>query len=257
MGKKSIYHIIYFTAFFLISEPLLKILALKVHTGLEWGLVWQNLVDNSNNFSRFFCFWVLSPLSGVLLLSLSTLSLSAYFLLSSYRIYAILSYTAYTWPFLSKTPHPSSIFFELINVLLMSYIFYPVIQRFVLSKYLRNYWDARGRLDCNLPASVLLNGYKFPIDANLENISSGGALINLGRLSTYNDLPLKNRDGQISIMDDEGIHHTYKFSIVSYRTLNNHSYAGVEFQDISPRDRILLRTHFLDDLFHANYQNVS
>lgn len=257
MGKKSIYHIIYFTAFLLISEPVLKFFALKVHTGLGWGLVWQNLVDNSNNFSRFFCFWVLSPLSGVLLLSLSTLSLTTYFMLSCYRIYAILTYTAYSWPFLSKTPHMYSITFELLNTALMCYIFYPVIQRFVLSKYLRNYWDARGRLDCRLPASVLLNGHELPLNVCLENISSGGALINLGNPRNYNNLSLKKRIGQISIMDDSGTHHTYKFKIVSHRTLKDLSYAGVEFQEITPRDRILLRSHFLDELFHANYLNAS
>ena len=253
MKRQSIYRAIYLTSFFLIAEPFIKMSILKFHSSLEWGLVWENLVTNSSSFSRFFSFWVISPLSGVLLLSLSTVSLTSYFLLSMYRLYALFTFTAYSWPFLTKTPPASLITLEIINLVLLTYIFYPIAQRFFLSKYLRGFWDARGRVDCRIETKLFFNGRREDVAGVIENISSGGALVKFSFPTGVKPFPMRKRSGVITMMDDDGIHHTYEFKVVSHRSEEQDMRIGIEFQHISPKERILLRTHFLEKLFIETY----
>jgi hypothetical protein len=241
--RLPIHKLISLIALFLVCEPLIKVVGLKLHSSLEWSLLWDNLVNNGHSFSRFFTFWVLAPLSGIFLLSMSSLSFVFYAAFSLYRIYCILSHTPYAWPYLTEMPHAVIIAFEFLNFLMMVYLFYPLIQRFILSRYLRNYWDARGRVDCNLATTMFLEKIDGPIKTTLSNISSGGARLHFKinkELESYHE-------GSLMLMDDEGVHHHYRFRVMNKNQTNGNVIAGIQFYHLTPRERIMLRHHFVDE----------
>ena len=224
---------IYVIAFLLITEPLIKMALFKFHTGLPWDTVWSNIIENGHSFSRFFTFWVLSPLAGVLLLSFSTLSYIYYFFLSGLRIYLLLSFTPYSWPYFTEKPHVSSLLFEGVNFVLMLYLFYPYFQRFFLSRYLRNFFDMRGRVDCNMKAYLYIEHCLEPISCRIVNISSGGAKIEhpIGHQFEHGKILFKDFDGHPLCFD---------FRVVA-RFKENKS-MGIEFEYLSPKDKLFLRT---------------
>lgn len=223
----------------LIAEPILKVLVLKSQTGLEWALIWSNILENSQTFSRFFLFWILSPLTGVFLLTYSRIAYALYFLLSLFKIYQIATFTPYSWPYMTKTPHAMAIIFELINLALMAYLFYPLLQRFFLSRYLRNYWDARGRKDCSLEAQVYMEGQRKPITGIIQNISPGGVSFvasDLGNLKV----------GKIVFFDFEGQPMSFDFKCKGQRPQNSQMAYGLEFQGLTPKEKIYLRSILID-----------
>jgi len=233
---------IYLISFLLISEPLFKILLFKAHSGMPWEVVWSNIIENSHSFSRFFMFWILSPLAGVFLLTFSTLSYVLYFLLSSFRLYALLTYIPFSWPYFSAKPHGSSIVFELLNFALMIYLFYPIAQRFFLSRYLRKYWDARGRVECSLNAHLFIEEKENPIVCTIVNISSGGARVEVSNACQPQDgkLIFKSPTGEPIVVDFKLAAHIPKEIGVAL---------GLEFIHLSPKEKLFLRTCFNDDDF--------
>lgn len=229
----------------LIAEPVLKVLVLKNQTGLEWSLVWSNILDNSQTFSRFFLFWVLSPLTGIFLLTYSRLAYGLYFLLSIFKIYQIASFTPYSWPYMTKNPHGMAILFEVINIALMSYLFYPLLQRFFLSRYLRNYWDARGRKECQIEAQVYIEGHQKPVTGIIQNISPGGVSFvatDLGKLNY----------GKIVFFDFEGQPMSFDFKCKGHRAMNSQFAYGLEFQGLTPKEKIYLRSSILESPLEKN-----
>lgn len=242
---KNLMRIIGIISILLILEPFFKVLILKSQTGLEWSLIWNNILENSQTFQRFFMFWLISPLTGIFLLSFSTTAYLLYFGLSLFRVYSLLTYVSYTWPYMSEYPPAMSILFEVSNLILMSYLFSPFLQRFFLSKYLKNYWDARGRVECHLKTFIFFKGMKNPIEGIIENISSGGVSVSID--SSKIDDKTKIKDGTLTFYDQEGEPLNFHFQIKSNRLDDERILLGLEFLGLSPKDKIILRTLLTDD----------
>lgn len=226
---------IYLISFLLISEPVMKVVMFKLHSGLPWDTVWNNIVENGHSFSRFFMFWVLSPLAGVFLLSFSTISYIYYFLLSLFRVYLLLSYTPFSWPYFTERPHGTAIAFEIINTVLLCYLLYPYFQRFFLSRYFRRFFDARGRMECNQVAYIYIENALEPIRCKMVNISSGGA-----RIEHY--LTHDFKGGKILFKDYEGHPLCFDFKVAARMPEGQVISMGIEFEELSPRDKIFLRS---------------
>lgn len=226
---------IYLISFLLITEPIMKIVVFKLQSGLPWDTVWTNIVENGHSFSRFFMFWVLSPLAGVFLLSFSTMAYTYYLILSLFRIYLLLTFTPYSWPYFTAQPHVTSILFEIVNTGLMCYLFYPYFQRFFLSRYFRRFFDARGRMECNQVGYLYLENTLEPIRCKIVNISSGGARIE-------HSLTHKFEVGKILFKDYEGHPLCFDFKVASIVPTGQVNSMGIEFEELSPRDKIFLRS---------------
>src|SRR5690606_40083208 len=99
--------------------------------------------------------------------------------LTLYKVYALLSYEAYAWPYFSPTPHVGAIVITAINFIFVLILFWPVLKKYLLSYYLKDIWDARGRYECNYAASLFVHGQSEVYRGYIKNISSGGVLFNL------------------------------------------------------------------------------
>lgn len=240
---RNLLRLINIISLLLISEPLWKVLVLKSQTGLEWTLIWNNILENSQTFSRFFSFWLLSPLTGIFLLTYSSTAYALYFGLTFYKVYALFSYEAFTWPYMSKHPHFSAYLFEVINVILMAYLFYPLIQRFFLSRYLRNIWDARGRVDCEIAAMIVMDGENSFLQGMIKNMSSGGVSLSLG---SRNKRDQRNNAGKIMFYDFNGQPLSFDFLVKSQRKSEGEEVLGLEFVGLSPKEKIYLRSILKD-----------
>jgi hypothetical protein len=241
-AQSKLIRVISVVAFLLITEPFFKVAVMKIQTGLEWSLVWSNILDNSHSFSRFFLFWILSPLTGIFLLTYSSVAYALYFLLSGFRVYLLLNYTPFDWPYFSTHPPLSAYLFEIVNMALFSYLFYPIVQRFILSRYLRNYWDARGRIECKFDAYLFIEGFDSAQLGTVQNISSGGVSIEVPKLDH------KVGMGKISFIDPFGVPFSCDFKCASKRGSGDSVTLGLEFQNITPKEKIYLRSSFKEFL---------
>lgn len=232
----------------LISEPLLKVIVLKLQSGLEWSLIWSNIIENSQSFGRFFLFWLISPLTGIFLLTYSRMAYILYFFLSFFKIYQIMSFTPYSWPYMTKHPHARALIFEALNFLLLLYLMYPLLQRFVLSRYLRNYWDARGRVDCSYQAFFFAEGVIEPIEGIIANISSGGVSFEI-----KNTLPKGTDCGKLVFYDHQGTPLSFDVKAKSTRTKDSVTTLGMEFIGLSPKEKIYLRASLQNKMAAQDY----
>lgn len=240
---RNLIFVINLISFLLISEPILKVVVLKLQSGLEWSLIWSNILENSQSFGRFFLFWLVSPLTGLFLLTYSRFAYGLYFLLSFFKIYQILSFTPYSWPYMTKHPHVSALCFELINLVLLAYLLYPFAQRFILSRYLRDYWDARGRVECHYEAFFFGDNLKKPLSGIIENISSGGVSLVIGQ-----DNLSSLKAGKIIFYDHSGNPLSFDVKVKSQRLRQEKTLLGMEFVGISPKEKLYLRASLQNDM---------
>jgi hypothetical protein len=234
---KSLMRLINIISLLLIAEPLIKVMVLKTQTGLEWSLIWSNIMENSQTFTRFFSFWLLSPLTGIFLLTYSTTANALYFGLTLFKIFSLVNYEPFSWPYMSKHPHFSAYLYEGVNLVLMGYLFYPVLQRFLLSRYLRNIWDARGRVECRIPAVVLFENHGLFSEGVIQNISSGGVSLRLAE-----NVEKATRRGKIVFYTKEKHPLSFDFAIKAHRQNEGTTILGLEFVGLSPREKIILRS---------------
>jgi hypothetical protein len=123
----------------------------------------------------------------------------------------------------------------------MGYLFYPYVQRFVLSRYLRNIWDARGRVECNFNAYFFVKDRPQPIEVLVLNISSGGMRIK----AKQEELP-DFKDGKIAFSDPSGEPLCFDFKVAARigQKENPTIDLGIEFVNLSPREKMNLRLSY-------------
>ena len=221
----------------LMLDPLFRVLFFKISTKLEFSVVWNNIVENSLSSAGMFTeYWVLAPLTGILLLSSMKLGQHLYMLLTVFNIYSLFTYEAFSWPYFSKTPHWSAFILMSINVLMVGILYWPMIKKYFLSKHLRNVFDARGRNISNLAGSLFINNKGIEQVGTVVNISSGGALFSLEKEAGEK---ITNKDnGLIIIKDTMNNYLSLNIDIVNYRVEGELVFLGVEFKGVNSSLRI-------------------
>ena len=237
--RKNIPNFILLLSTFLMLDPFIRILTFKASTGLEWSLVWNNVVDNSlESVPMFIKFWVLSPIAGILLL---TLSRTAYFLYGSLTIYNIVTfftYKSFEWPYFAKTPHWSALILLLFNILFLSYMLWPSVKRHILSRHFRHIWDARGRQPSLLQSTAYVHDKGLEVNGVIENLSSGGVLFTVSNSINYGSNLELDDSGIIILKDLENSFLPFHFKIVNIRVSENKTLYGFEFSNMGPKNRM-------------------
>ena len=221
----------------LIVDPLFRILFFKLSTKLEFSVVWNNIIDNSlSSPTMFLEYWVLAPLTGVLLLSSFKIGQHLYMLLTFFNAYSLMTYKAFTWPYFSKTPHWSAFLLMAVNLVIVSVFYWPLVKKYILSRHLRHLWDARGRYHSDLDGSMFIDKKGFEVSGRIKNISSGGLLfivgMEVGLLAAIND------EGLVIIRDEENVFISLKFKVVNHRMSDGECSLGIEFTDVNSSLRL-------------------
>ncbi len=126
----------------------------------------------------------------------------------------------------------------------MLYLFYPIIQRFFLSRYLRNVWDARGRVDCQIKSVLIFEEKEGFHHATIENISSGG--VSLRFHGEEEQGSFLEKKGKILFHDPQGTPLSFDFLVKSQRPSHQTVSLGLEFIGLEPKEKIYLRSVLRD-----------
>ncbi len=164
--------IIKLLAAYLLCEPLLRIVFLSIEKEFTLLTVFQRAIELAP--LDFFNFWFLFPLSGLLLLSVKTVSYVFYIGLQCYSLYFHLSYEQFTWPYLSSVPSIPALLLLGMNLLITVYILLPRSREPFFNKDLR-WWEQGGRFIIDSPCFITLDNKQ--IHGELKNLSHSGALI--------------------------------------------------------------------------------
>jgi len=159
---------------FLVFEPFMKIIYLWMITDFSIFTVLDNIKRIPLGL-KFIQFWILFPLSGLLLLFFRKMFFIIFLVLQIYSIFAHLTYQKFTWPYVSKAPHVSSLILLFINVLLIIYLFLSD-ERKRFADMTKVWWRKQRRVDVELSCK-LISSENEVIDGKIQNISPEGAFI--------------------------------------------------------------------------------
>lgn len=240
-------------AVFLILDPLLRLMSFKISTGMEWTLVWDNIIRNGDvSAMRFIEFWLLAPMAGLFLLTLSRVACIFYAGLTLYKFYSLVSYTPYDWPYFAAKPHFGALVIFTFNALFVLLLFWPILRKYILSYYLKDIWDARGRYECQLSSTLFINGAKSSFRGFVKNISSGGVLFNLYE---GNAKDLKVDDHGLIVMElKNGEFLSLEIRLVNVTISNRSDLFGMEFEYVDPQKSLILMNLLLELRTHKKNQ---
>lgn len=243
--QKTSNKIILLLSGFLILDPILRILSFKISTGIDWVLLWDNIVQNGNvSIFRFIEFWLLAPLAGIFLLTLSRTAYIIYSFLTIYKFYSLVTYTPYDWPYFAARPHIGAFAIITLNLLFVLILMWPLFKKYILSYHFKNIWDARGRYDANLNATLYLNGQAGGYKGVVQNISSGGILLKI----TDETIPESHvEDNGIVIIETENNEHlNFEIELVNVTISKQRDLIGMEFVGVGPKLSLALMNLLLD-----------
>ena len=213
---------------------------------MDWSLLWDNIVENGNvSVFRFLEFWLLTPLAGLFLLTLSRVSYFIYSGLTLYKFYSLVSYTPFDWPYFAARPHVGAFVIITLNMLFVIVLMWPLIKKYLLSYHFKNIWDARGRYEANFKASLFINGIEGGFAGNIRNISSGGALLKI----TQDQKPLKAKpedEAILIIQSSSGEHLNFEVELINVTISEHKDLIGMEFVNMGPKLSLALMNILLE-----------
>ncbi|MCK5072491.1 MAG: PilZ domain-containing protein [Bacteriovoracaceae bacterium] len=215
----------------LLVEPLMKIMYLWLITGYHLDKVFDNIIRIPFGIN-FMEFWFVFPLSGVLLLLFRKFLFFIFIMIQMYSILAHLSYQKFTWPYVSETPHVSSVILLILNILLVIYLLSSDEKKrfFDMTKA---WWRQSPRYDVDWKCEIVLkDGSKS--EAKVKNISLSGALVaDTGHASVQDNFAiLIQKDGSLLHLDA---------TVVNHQKSKEGQWVGVNFVSLSRHQKVLLK----------------
>lgn len=221
-----------------IVEPIIKILYFKIHTHFPLMTILSNTF-NISEFRSFFDFWFLFPIAGFALLGMKKWSYPLFLSMQFYSVYTHLTYEPYTWPYVSKIPHLSSIALLVFNIAVILYFLLPEVRRPFFDQSLK-WWERKTRYTFTLPCSLSFDDPNILYDCNILNVSQTGCFVrvdneNLGQIKINNGAKIKvhisYKNNNISVEGD----------IMSIRIFENMKGLGIKFHYQNMWDKLHMR----------------
>ena len=169
-------------ACFLILDPIIRIAVMAVEKDFPFLSVFYKA--KALDLNDFFNFWFLFPLSGILLMSIKSVSYILFIILQIYGLYFHISYQPFSWPYLASGPNISAILLQAINLIFVFYILLPRTRVTFFDKNLR-WWERGSRFTINKKAMILTSGVNK--SGMIADLSYSGAMIVI-------EYPLKSDD---------------------------------------------------------------
>jgi len=163
-------------ALFLFLDPFLRIIFLSIEN--DFTLLEIFMKTFTLPTFDMINFWLIFPLSGLLVLSVKLYSYCLFMLLQSYSLYFHLNYESYSWPYLAKNPSFSAYILLLINIFIVIYLLMPRSREVFFDKTLR-WWERGSRYTINEPCFIRV--LDQDIHGTVVDLSFGGALLKLDK----------------------------------------------------------------------------
>lgn len=173
MKKRPLIFVVLAAIHFL--EPLFKIFFLKMQTGFEWTVIFDNIFSITSP-KAIFEFWLLFPIAGFAIMGAKKWSYPLFVTVQVYSIYAHLTYQKFTWPYVAETPFISHTLLLVFNLLVIAYFLMPDVRRIFFEPGLR-WWETPTRFYFDLPCAVTFGDSNDLIDVKIKNISRTGCFI--------------------------------------------------------------------------------
>lgn len=161
-------------ALFLFLDPLLRVTFISIESEFAFFTVLQKTftLDTIDIFN----FWLLFPISGLLILSVKLYSYLFFIIIQMYSFYFHINYESYSWPYLSETPSITAYMLVIINFFMVIYLLMPRSRELFFDKNLR-WWERGSRYSIDEPCFARISGRE--IHGKICDLSYGGALIQL------------------------------------------------------------------------------
>lgn len=154
-------------------EPLIKVLYFKITTQFDFSTIMINLFAR-HTFRDVFDFWLVYPITGLLLLKLRKWTYFAFMSFLIYIVYNIFTYEKYTWPYNSDSPFWYNYFVVTSSVMVFFVFLLPAIREPFFDKRLR-WWEPQTRYLVGINCSLKNDSLIFP--SEIINISASGAFL--------------------------------------------------------------------------------
>lgn len=161
-------------AFFLFIDPLLRVVFLSIEKEFDFTVVLMKALNLP--LGDLFNFWLLFPISGLLILGVKNYTYILFIAIQFYSLYFHINYEEYSWPYLSKTPALNSYILLIINMFMVTYLLFPRSREIFFKKELR-WWERGSRYTINEPCFVKVLDRE--VHGKVCDISFGGALLSL------------------------------------------------------------------------------
>ncbi|MCO4753938.1 MAG: PilZ domain-containing protein [Bacteriovoracaceae bacterium] len=163
----------YVLSAFLLLEPIIKTIYLKIHTSFSFETV-MGIVLSIESPVKVFEYWLLFPLAGFALARTAWWSLFVFLGTHVYSLYAHIFYDEFSWPYVQKSPHISSNLLLFLNTALLLYFLIPENRKPFIRKT-KEIFRGSERRSLNQMACIKVGERQF--DAELRDISETGVLI--------------------------------------------------------------------------------
>lgn len=161
-------------ALFMCIDPIIRLFLISIERDFSIGEVFTKTMSLTG--FDFFNFWILFPVSALLLIAVRTQTYVLFLLLQFYSFYFHFNYESYAWPYLSKTPTATAYILLAINLFIVLYILMPRSREVFFDRSMR-WWERGSRYSINEPCFVTF------LDDNIHgqvlDLSFGGALLKL------------------------------------------------------------------------------
>ncbi|MCK5883239.1 MAG: PilZ domain-containing protein [Bacteriovoracaceae bacterium] len=216
----------------LFLEPLSKILYLKLSTGFDISLVFENVFQISRP-KDFFDFWIAFPLAGLALIKIRSWSYTLFMAMQVYSLVAILTYEKHTWPYVSSSPMFTSIAIVIFNLFLIMYFLLPDVRRPFFDKKAR-WWEPKTRYRTNIPCVIDFSSTSAIPICTIHNISQTGAFL-------FTSQPILNESEitvDFKVLDE---HFFFKAEVVGNHIIDGVEGFGIKFKINGINDYLKLR----------------
>ncbi|MBD64159.1 MAG: hypothetical protein CME62_03070 [Halobacteriovoraceae bacterium] len=161
-------------ALFLVLDPILRVILLSIEKEFDFTVVLQKSLNLP--VVDLFNFWLLFPVSGVLLLGVKMYSYMLFIAIQFYSLFFHINYVEYSWPYLSQQPSVTAYILLFINLFMVVYLLMPRSREIFFNKDLR-WWERGSRYTIEEPCFVKVLDKE--VHGKVCDISFGGALLSL------------------------------------------------------------------------------
>lgn len=164
--------IIKLLALYLILDPFIRAAIISIETDFSfWHVIMKTFSLDMLNILNF---WVLFPLSGILILSVNPLAYGVYVATQIYSLALHWNYQPYDWPYLSATPFFTAYVLLFFNLFFVIYLLMPGSREFFFDKNLR-WWERGSRFVINEPC--FFRRMDREIHGKVLDLARSGALV--------------------------------------------------------------------------------